>query len=81
MRNLSLYISSAMLGAVAFVVNAKQVQAGSDKVVKCENIAKAGKNDCGGTHNSCKGHAKEDGGFLMIPEEICEKIRGSKVKK
>ncbi|MEX3790374.1 DUF2282 domain-containing protein [Paraburkholderia sp. BR14374] len=63
------------LGVVAASTNA--VAAGDTE--KCAGIAKAGKNDCGTSTNSCAAAVKTDRdaeAWILVPKGTCEKIAG-----
>ncbi len=50
---------------------------------KCFGIAKAGKNDCGSSAQSCASSSKTDGdknAWLMVPKGTCDKIVGGSTK-
>lgn len=52
---------------------------------KCYGVAKAGKNDCATSSNSCAGHVKTDArgdAWIYLPKGSCEKlISGSTTPK
>jgi uncharacterized membrane protein len=63
------------LGAVAASTNA--FAAGDTE--KCAGIAKAGKNDCGTSTNSCAATIKMDRdaeAWILVPKGTCDKIAG-----
>jgi uncharacterized membrane protein len=50
------------------------------KYEKCYGIAKAGKNDCFFSGNSCAGTAAQDnlpGAWIYLPKGSCQKITGA----
>ncbi|MDB6061618.1 MAG: hypothetical protein JWM78_1721 [Verrucomicrobiaceae bacterium] len=82
MKNTHRLIISALTGAV--VLGAMSTGAYAADNEKCAGIAKAGKNDCATSANSCAGLVKVDGNkeaWVYVPKGTCEKIVGGTVVK
>ena len=86
MRTTTLAIATAVAGAiVAGTASAQQGPAPKPdfKFEKCYGVAKAGKNDCQTSTNSCAGQVKHDmqaDGWLYVPAGLCGKIVGGSLE-
>ena len=71
------------LGCAAVTVANLPAHAAKEGMEKCAGIAKAGKNDCGGSSkHSCAGQATKNGDaedWIYVPIGTCDKIVGGKV--
>ena len=71
------------LGCTAVTVASLPAFAAKEGMEKCAGIAKAGKNDCGGSSkHSCAGQATKDRDaedWIYVPVGTCDKIAGGKV--
>ena len=84
MNQKDLAIRSAIAGIVALglTIGSQAAYAAKGDMEKCAGIAKAGKNDCGSSGNSCAGTAKADrekDAWIAVPKGTCEKIAGGTV--
>jgi len=73
-------IASLMVLGIAAV--STRTLAAKGETEKCAGIAKAGKNDCGTSKNSCAGTVKVDRdseAWVYVPKGACEKIAGGTV--
>ena len=72
----------ASLLALGVAAGSTQALAAKGDNEKCAGIAKAGKNDCGTSKNSCAGTVKADRdpeAWVYVPKGTCEKIAGGTV--
>jgi uncharacterized membrane protein len=74
----TLTIAAALSSALLLAAQA-QAQTPAPATEKCFGIAKAGKNDCQTSTNSCAGTSRKDAqtdAWLSVPKGTCDKIAG-----
>lgn len=80
----SIVASALTVGIASTSVAAPKWAKKGQTIVKCQGIAKKGKNDCVANGHSCANQAKKDNDpkeWVYVPEGVCEKIAGGKVWK
>lgn len=82
MNRNDLIVCAAAAGFMALGILGTAQAADAPAKEKCAGIAKAGKNDCATSTNSCSGHVTTDRNaeaWVYLPAGTCEKIAGGRV--